>query len=126
MPWGYLAQKLHGFFMNSTKRIEKRVEKNLLVYRDNGDFELLGVSANISKYGLFIESPYTIDIDSELLLAVAVEKELFKVKGEIRWFKSPDDEYPEHIPAGMGIQITEAPAEYLNYVEYLKHLDSGV
>ena len=119
-----MAQKLQGFFMYSTKRIEKRVEKNLLVYRDNGDFELLGVSANISKYGLFIESPYMIDIDSELLLAIAVEKELFKVKGEIRWLKSPDDEYPEHIPAGMGIRITEAPAEYLNYVEYLKHLDS--
>jgi hypothetical protein len=110
--------------MNSTKRIEKRVKKNLLVYRDNGGFELLGVSANISKNGLFIESPYTIDIDSELLLAI--DKELFNIKGEIKWFKTPDDKYPEHIPAGMGIRITEAPAEYLNYVEYIKHKDNNI
>jgi hypothetical protein len=121
-----MAQKLLGFFMYSIKRIEKRVKKNLLVYRDNGGFELLGVSANISKNGLFIESPYTIDIDSELLLAAAIDRELFKIKGEIKWLKTPDDKYPEHIPAGMGIRITEAPAEYLNYVEYIRHQDNGI
>jgi hypothetical protein len=121
-----MAQKLQQFFMNNTRRIEKRVKKNLLVYRDNGGFELLGVSANISKNGLFIESPYTVDIDSELLLAVAVDKELFKLKGEIRWFKTTEDEFPEHIPAGMGIRITEAPAEYLNYVEYIKHQGTSI
>jgi hypothetical protein len=126
MPWGFMAQKLQGFFMYNTKRSEKRIKKNLLVYRDNGGFELLGVSANISKYGLFIESPYTIDIDKELLLAVAVDKELFKVKGEIKWLKTPDDEYPKHIPAGMGIRLTEAPAEYLNYVEYIRHQDDSI
>jgi Tfp pilus assembly protein PilZ len=112
--------------MNNTRRSEKRIKKNLLVYRDNGGFELIGVSANISKNGLFIESPYTIDIDNELLLAVAIDKELFKLKGEIKWLKSPDDKYPEHIPAGMGIRITEAPVEYLNYVEYVKHQDNGI
>lgn len=112
--------------MNNTKRSERRIKKNLLVYRENGGFEVLGMSANISKNGLFIESPYTIGIDSELLLAVAVEKDLFKLKGEIKWLKTPDDKYPENIPAGMGIRITEAPVEYLNFVEYVKHQDSGI
>jgi Tfp pilus assembly protein PilZ len=121
-----MAQKLQVFFMYSIKRIEKRIKKNLLVYRDNGSFELLGVSANISKNGLFIESPYTIALDGEILLAVAIEKELFKIKGEIKWLKTTDDKYPEHIPAGMGIRITEAPAEYLNYVEYIRHQDNGI
>lgn len=112
--------------MQSLKRIEKRVKKNLLVYRNNGGFELLGVSANISKNGLFIESPYTIDIASEILLAIAIDKELYKIKGEIRWIKTTNDKYPEHIPAGMGIRITEAPADYLNYVEYMRHQNNYI
>lgn len=112
--------------MPGTKRSEKRVKKNLLVYKDNGGFELLGVSANISKNGLFVESPYTVALDSEIKLTVAIDNELFKIKGEIRWNKRPGDKYPQHIPAGMGIRITEAPAEYLNYVEYIKHQCSGI
>jgi Tfp pilus assembly protein PilZ len=107
--------------MEKENRHEKRVKKNLLVYSDNGDFDLLGVSANISKNGVFIESPNPIHINSEIEVVIAVDNELFKLKGEVEWLKGPEDKHPDHIPAGMGIRITEAPAEYLNYVEYLKH-----
>jgi hypothetical protein len=92
-----------------------------MVYRDNGSFDLLGVSANISKNGLFVESPYIITQDSEVSLAIGIANELFKIKGEVRWSKNPEDKFPENIPAGMGIRITEAPVEYLNYVEYVRH-----
>ena len=81
----------------------------------------MGVSANISRNGLFIESPYTISPDSEISLALAIDNELFKVKAEVRWTKGPEDKFPPHIPAGMGVRLTEAPAEYMNYVEYTKY-----
>jgi hypothetical protein len=109
------------FDMSGTKRVEKRIKKSLLIYKDNGSFDLLGVSANISRNGLFIESPYTVASDSEISLALAIDNELFKVKAEVRWTKGPEDKFPPHIPVGMGVRLTEVPAEYMNYVEYAKY-----
>jgi hypothetical protein len=112
--------------MKDIRRIETRIKKNLLVYKKNDGFEVLGMSANISKFGLFIESPYTIYPNSEILLAVVIDRELFKIKCEVKWLKTTEDKYPQHIPAGMGVRITEAPPEYLNYVEYIRHQDNGI
>lgn len=111
---------------NDNRRIDKRLKKSLLVYTDNGTFDLLGVSANISKNGLFVESPYTLTNESEILLAVVVDDDLYKIKGEVRWVKRPEDKAPEKVPAGMGIRVTEAPVEYINYVEYVKHASPPV
>jgi hypothetical protein len=111
--------------MDKDKRQEKRLKKNLLVYADNGNFDLVGVCANISKNGVFIESPQPLAENNEVSVVIAVDNELFRLKGEVQWLKRPEDKEPEHIPTGMGIRITEAPAEYLNYVEYIKHLTNN-
>ena len=102
-------------------RNEKRIEKNLLVYMDNESNDLVGVSSNISKNGVFVESPSPISSNNEIAIILAVDNELYKLKGEVRWFKRPGDKQPEDAPPGMGIKITEAPAEYLNFVEYTKY-----
>lgn len=107
--------------MEQDKRKEKRIKKNLLVYSDNGSFDLLGVSANISKNGLFIESPHPETVSNEVSIVIAVDNELYKLRGEVQWAKGPNDTEPVQVPLGLAIRITEAPAEYLNYVEYLKH-----
>lgn len=107
--------------MKNEKRKEKRIDKNLLVYTDNGHIDLLGVSVNISRNGIYIESPKPSTVNDEISLVLAVDNELFKLKGEILWLKSNGTHEPIHLPSGMAIRITEAPAEYLNYVEYLKH-----
>ncbi len=107
--------------MENEKRKEKRIDKNLLVYADDGDIDLLGVSSNISKHGIFIESPNPATVSDEISLVIAVNNELYKLKGEILWIKGPGDSQKIHLPTGLAIRITEAPAEYINYVEYLKH-----
>ena len=106
------------------KRSEDRIKKNVLVYNDNGSIELLGVSSNISRHGVFIESPNTdvSPLNGEISIILAANDEEYNLKGEVRWLKHPDDKFPERVPAGLGIQITEAPAEYWNYVEYLRHV----
>ncbi len=106
-------------FMN--KRIEKRLEKSLLAYADSDGSELMGVISNISKNGIYIETKTAARLDSEISFVLAVYNELYHLKGEVRWAKSPADRFPEDIPPGMGVRITEAPVEYLNYVEYIKY-----
>lgn len=103
------------------RRIEKRLEKSLLAYSDPEGADLVGIIANISKNGFFIESNRILDISSEISLVLAIYNELYSLKGEVRWVKRPGDQFPEDIPTGMGIRIVEAPVEYLNYVEYIKY-----
>ncbi len=103
------------------KRSEKRLKKNLLVYNDHGTFDLLGVSENISKSGMFIESPYSLPVDSEVILALAADSDLYRIKGMICWVKRPGDRFPLNTSSGMGVRITEAPGDYINYVEYTRY-----
>lgn len=106
-------------FMN--KRIEKRLEKSLLAYSDGDGSDLMGVISNISKNGLYIETRTVAEPENEISFVLAVYNELYHLKGEVRWIKNAEDQFPEDIPPGMGVRITEAPVEYLNYVEYIKY-----
>ena len=103
------------------KRIEKRLEKSLLAYSDGDGDALLGVISNISKNGIYIETNSTMEPESEISFILAIYNELFHLKGEVRWIKRSDESSPGDIQPGMGIRITEAPVEYLNYVEYIKY-----
>ncbi len=88
---------------------------------DNDKNDLVGVSSNISRTGVFIESPSPVSSKNEIAIILAVDNDLYKLKGEVRWVKRREDKQPEDVPPGMGIKITEAPAEYLNFVEYTKY-----
>lgn len=103
------------------KRIEKRLDKSLLAYSDGEGDALLGIISNISKNGIYIETNTAVDPENEISFVLAVYNELYHLKGEVRWTKHPEESSPEDIQPGMGIRITEAPVEYLNYVEYIKY-----
>ncbi len=103
------------------KRNEKRLDKNLLAYTDCNEADLLGVVANISKNGIFIVTDKIFDIDNEISFVMAVYDEIYHLKGEIKWTRRLETQSLEHPPTGIGIRITEAPAEYLNFIELTKY-----
>ena len=103
------------------KRNEKRIDKSLLAYTDGNDADLLGVVTNISKNGTFIVTEKIFDIESEILFVMAGYNELYHLKGEIRWTRCLADQSLGHLPTGIGIRITDAPVEYLNFVELSKY-----
>lgn len=110
--------------MKTNGRAEERILSNLttnVTYQEN---VYSGEVRNISKQGLYIEA---IDIrignNQEIQILLAVGKELFTLNGEVIWHKSLPCKSPENTLQGIGIRISEAPAEYLNYVAYLKHLN---
>ena len=103
------------------KRNEKRLDKSLLAYTDNNDADLLGVVANISKNGTFIVTDKIYDVESEISFVMAVYNEIYHLKGEIRWARRLEDQSLGQLPTGIGIRITEAPVEYLNFVELTKY-----
>jgi len=102
--------------------METRVEKKYMAsYNDNG-CEELALTKNLSKSGICISSTGKVPTNKEVLISIAVPGEIFNMKGEVMWCKTSDTK-SDSIPDNIGIKITEAPPEYMNFVEYLKHQD---
>lgn len=103
-----------------TKRKEERVQKTLMVSIDDEGADTLGLTNNISKYGMRVNSNKKLEEHREILVSIAVPGEVFNLKGEVIWCKESATK-DDNIPDSIGIKITEAPSEYLNYIEYIKH-----
>jgi len=104
------------------KRTEIRVPINLTVnIRYNGQV-YSGQTQNISKYGMYIE---TIGLsgkkDREISIMMAADGTLHRLEGEIVWINRKSPKKTEKSLRGIGVRLTEAQADYLNYIEYLKH-----
>jgi Tfp pilus assembly protein PilZ len=103
-----------------SKRKEERVNKKLIVSFDDKGFDNLGLTKDISKFGMCIDSNKKIPETQEIVVSIAVPGEVFNLKGEVIWCKESGDQ-ESNIPDSIGIKIIEAPSEYLNYIEFVKH-----
>jgi len=102
------------------KKREQRVRKKLMVSFSDHGFDGLGMTENISKKGMCVESDIDFPNHHEVVLSIAVPGEIFNLKGEVVWYKesgAKDDDVPDL----LGIRLTETPPEYVNYVEYIRH-----
>lgn len=110
--------------MKTNGRIEERILSNLTTNVRYSENVYSGEVRNISKNGLYIEAiNILIGKIQEIQILLAIDKELLTLHGEIVWHKALLCKSSENTLEGIGIRISEAPAEYLNYVEYLKHLN---
>lgn len=110
--------------MRTNCRVEVRIPSNLTAnVRYLGNVHS-GEVRNISKRGLYLEAiDITIGTEQNIQIWLAVENELFTLNGDVVWFKALPCKSSQNTLHGIGIRIHEAPAEYLNHVEYLKHLN---
>lgn len=109
--------------MNNSKdkRLDRRVDKKLMINLNNNGVDILGLTSNLSKHGMCcMTSEIELPKSHEIALSIAVPGEIFTLKGEVVWCKR-SSENGGIIPDAIGIRITEAPSEYLNYIEFIKH-----
>ena len=98
----------------------QRVRKKLMVsFSDNG-FDGLGMTENISREGMCVESDIEFPTHREIILSIAVPGEIFSLKGEVVWYKELGEKGVD-VPDLLGIRLTETPPEYVNYIEYIRH-----
>ncbi|MCP5047005.1 MAG: PilZ domain-containing protein [bacterium] len=103
------------------KRKNLRVNKKLMVSISENGFDGLGLTQNISRDGMCVVSETQLIPHRRIGLSVAVPGEVLDLKGEIMWSKGSIDR--ENLnPDQVGIRILDAPPEYDNYVEFIKHL----
>ena len=116
-----MASKLHseniGVPMENEKRVETRLEKKLLVNIDKGGFDSIGLTANISKTGMFIATTEVFPINCEVQILIGIADETYTVKGLVIWSQEWENGASNDVQAAVGVRILEAPPQYLNYVE---------
>lgn len=101
-------------------RKEDRVKKKYMVNLSDEGVDALALTQDLSKGGMNISAEVELPARREITLSIAVPGEIFQVKGEVMWCKD-SGEKDDSIPESIGIKIVEAPAEYLNFVEFLRH-----
>lgn len=101
-------------------RKERRLDKKLMVSFSENGFDGLGLTQNISRFGLCIASEVELPDQREIKLSLAVPGEVLNLRGEVMWCREIGDR-KKSIPDHIGIKIVEAPPEYLNYVEFIKY-----
>lgn len=96
-----------------------RIKKKLMAGFNDHGYDILCLTDNLSKYGMCILSDITFPDQKEIVLSLAAPSEIYDIKCKVVWYKNPEE--IDYTHGATGIEITEAPSGYLNYVEYLDH-----
>lgn len=109
--------------MDRIPRSEGRFKKNLTASIRYEDRVFSCVTKNISRTGIYIEA-IGLNLNSERNVSVSLvgDDSLFKLGGEIIWSRTIPCEPGLSPIEGLGIKITDAPSDYLNFVEYQRYL----
>ncbi len=100
-----------------SNRNEMRLDKKLLVNIGKDGFESMGLTSNISKNGLFVATTEVLPVESEVSILIGIADETFTLKGRVMWSKESIDDSTGEAGVATGIQILEAPPQYLAFVD---------
>jgi len=98
------------------KRQFPRYQKNLLVNISSNGFDGLGLVMNVSRRGVYVESPELFAPYTRLSLLLAAGNELIPLTGIVVWNNTDSDPNVSGISGGMGIQIKRPPRRYVEYL----------
>lgn len=104
--------------MQEEKRSELRVEKQLLVNvsKDDG-FEIMGLTTNLSKEGMFIATAEELPLNCEVSILIGFADETITLKGQVIWSKDWSNGGSSDVQSAAGIKIIDAPNQYLTFLE---------
>ena len=109
--------------MDIIPRSEGRFKKNLTASVRYKDRVFSCVTKNISRSGLYVEAiGLNLNSDRNISISLVGEDSLFKLGGEIIWNRNIPCEPGLSSIEGLGIKITNAPSDYLNFVEYQRYI----
>ena len=103
---------------------DKRYIKKFIINIDHDGIEQIGVTSNLSENGMYIEINENIPNNSFIILLLALDDELYEMRGEVKWSKRVSEKDAPRILKGMGVKIVEANPGYINYIKCLKYNNS--
>ncbi len=103
----------------SKQRVEKRINKNLLVNISANNFEQVGLTGNVSTGGLLLVTSNSVPDQKDVSILIAAGDELFDITGDVKWMLICPEDKSDNIANKLGIKIKSAPEEYIDYIEKL-------
>jgi len=87
---------------------------------------LVAYTTNLSKGGLFLETPTPLPVGSEITLTISAPHatEPMVVAGRVAWVRDQSD--PEGHPVGMGVQFAELEERYGAVIDHIVSRFEGV
>ena len=104
-------------YSEKERRNESRLERKLLADISNNGLESMGLTANISRDGLFIVTTQVLPIGSEVSVLLGIANDTFALKGRVIWSREWSAAPGGDVQAAVGIEILAAPEGYFKYVE---------
>jgi hypothetical protein len=100
-----------------TKRKDKRINKSLLVNISQNGSERLGVTVNISRWGMHIATTEVFPVSSEFQILLAAADDIYAVAGMVVWNMKRADAPADNMSAKIGIRIQRSDRGYIRYVK---------
>jgi uncharacterized protein (TIGR02266 family) len=95
----------------SGRRSEARAEADFEVQYGSAQGLVAAAARNISRGGMYVQTPQPLDLNQEALLRFTVPgtSRRVEVHGTVAWVNFPSARNP--VPAGMGIKFRDLPLE---------------
>jgi uncharacterized protein (TIGR02266 family) len=98
------------------KRVHKRVFRRLDVKFTSGDISRNAITSNISVNGMFVRTRKVLNQGTELDLELTLPSgEVIQLRGRVARAIIT----PLHNKDGMGVELTEIPPEYTEFIKTL-------
>jgi hypothetical protein len=99
--------------------MEKRAVERIAAEIDTrffyGNMFYSGTAVNLSERGMFVHTHSCVPANSEFLVIIKDKKELIKISARVKRVTKTEDRFD-----GMGIELLNPSARYLEFVEGLK------
>ena len=97
------------------------MNKCFLTFTEINDPSFFGVISNISKHGFCVDTFKYFPPGKEISLVISIHNESYEIKGEVSHITNLDKNLSVFSLSRMGVKIIEAPAEFINSIQYLKY-----
>ncbi len=100
----------------NTRKKGKRIKKSLLVDISRKGLDQMGVTMNISRWGMCIATTEAVRKRSRLEILLAADDEIYSITGLVVWKKKQSDAQGGQAPVGLGIEIEKASPKYRKFI----------
>jgi len=100
----------------SERRADERFPSNLQARLFYGNMIYSGMVTNISRKGMFVSTKVRFPVNAEFMAVLLLNNRTIKIPIRVRRSVKSQNGFNSGADSGIGVEISEAPQHYLDYV----------
>ncbi|HBH61362.1 MAG TPA: hypothetical protein DDX85_06425 [Nitrospiraceae bacterium] len=98
------------------RRTNERFPANLQARLCLGNLVYCGMVTNLSKSGMFVSTHVRFPVNTQCMMVVMLNNRTLKIPIKVRRAVKRESEYNSKTDCGMGVELLDAPQNYLDYI----------